>query len=259
MAIEALDDGAVRVVRLSNPTRRNALTRALLAQLSAALPAAAASSTQPVRAVVLAGDPAGGGFSAGFDIGEIDDEERARGADPITPIADALDACPVPVLAAIEGVAFGGALELAMACTMRVAGRGALVAMPPARLGLVYSVPGLQRFLRALAPSRAQRLFLTAAPVSMPEALAWGLVDEVVDDGAALARTMELARTIAALAPLSVAGHLDAIRRVARFAPLPPDDVAAIEASRARALGSQDLAEGLAAFREKRSPCFRGS
>ncbi len=116
------DEGGVRTLTLSNPRKRNALTRGLLADLEGALPSSPAGPDQAVRVVVLRGDPAGGAFSAGYDIGAIDEGERDAGLDPIRAPADALEACPVPVLAALEGPAFGGALELALAFGARAVG-----------------------------------------------------------------------------------------------------------------------------------------
>lgn len=252
------DEGAVRDVRISNPSKRNALTRELLADLSRALPSSQAGPDQPIRVVILRGDPAGSAFSSGFDIGAIDDKERERGLDPICEPADALERCPVPVIAALDGPAFGGGLEIAMACDLRVARAGTKLCMPPARLGLVYSATGLQRFLRAAGPSACKRLFLTGEPVLADEAVRFGLVDVVVHQGSAFDAARAWAERIAENAPLAVTGLLDAIRRLSR--PGGPDDgdFAAIAEARERTVSSEDLQEGVLAFAEKRKPKFQG-
>lgn len=252
------DAGAVRVLTLSNPPKRNALTRALLDELRVALPTDPSSELQPIRAVILRGDPAGKCFSAGYDIAAIDEAEKDAGLDPIRAPADALESCPVPVIAAIEDACMGGAFEIAMACTLRVAATSAKLAMPPARLGLVYSASGLLRFLRAASPSTVQRLFLTGERLGGAEAQRKGLVDLAVEQGGAFDEARALAEQIAANAPLAIAGLLDAIRRAARPGGPIADDLAAIDAARMRTVASADLAEGVAAFLAKRPPTFHG-
>lgn len=258
MPVLVEDAGAVRILSLSNPAKRNALTRALLDELRAALPTSAASDEQPIRAVILRGDPAGKCFSAGYDISAIDEAEKDAGLDPIRAPAEALEGCPVPVIAAIEDACMGGAFEIAMACTLRVAATSAKLGMPPARLGLVYSASGLMRFLRAASPSTVQRLFLTGERLGGAEAQRKGLVDLAVESGGALDEARALAGQIATNAPLAVSGLLDAIRRASRPGGPSADDVAAIDAARARTVSSADLAEGVAAFLEKRAPVFHG-
>lgn len=249
------DEGFIRTLMLSNPAKKNALTREMLEALAAALPTDKAGPEQPIRVVVITGDPAGGAFSSGYDINAIDEKERARGLDPILIPANAIENCAVPVVAALNGHVFGGAFELAMACHIRICSPAAKLGMPPAKLGLVYSPTGLQRFLRATSASVCQRLFLTGAPVDASEAWRVGLVDVLQEDPLSEAKAM--AEVISNNAPLAVAGLLDAVRRLARPSAT-PEDVAAVEASRAQTVASKDLQEGVAAFVERRAPNFRG-
>ena len=257
-ALQVEDVGSLRRVTISHPAKRNALTREMLEALAEALPDGPAGEGQPIRVVILRGDVEGRAFSSGFDIGAIDAKERERGLDPIQAPADALESSPVPVIAAIEGPVFGGATELAMACHLRVAARGGPLGMPPARLGLVYSASGLSRFLRALSPSSAQRLFLLGEPVSTEEAFRMGMVDALAEVGEAEALAERWAETIASNAPLAVAGLLDAIRRLSRPGGAQENDLEEINAARQRTVDSDDLLEGVRAFAEKRAPRFRG-
>jgi enoyl-CoA hydratase/carnithine racemase len=250
-------DGVVRLT-ISNPAKRNALDRAILDGLARSL--AGPGALGDARCVVLTG--AGGVFSAGYDIGDLAPERIAEEASellthPFDAALDALDAVEVPVVAALGGHAFGGALELALACDLRVAAAGSRLGMPPARLGAVYSPSGLRRFVDAIGAARTRELFLTARPVGADEALAWGLVNEVVPAPDVAARGVALAAEIAALAPLSVRGN----KRVLRELLSPPLDasvVAELRALREAAFRSEDFAEGVRAFAAKRAPVWRG-
>jgi enoyl-CoA hydratase len=162
------------------------------------------------------------------------------------------------VVGVLNGAAFGGALELAMACDWRIARRGARLGMPAARLGVVYAPDGLRRFAAALGPARARRLFLTGAPVDADEALAIGLVDQVVEPEELWPAARAAAADVAAGAPIAVAGTR-AILRALTDGPLPEAVEAEAAEWRARAFGSADFREGLAAFRAKRPPGFTGA
>src|SRR5919107_1615462 len=185
------DEPAPHVVRLTidNHAKRNALDHDVLDALAAVLPALEA------RCLILAG--AGPVFSAGYDIG----------AHPFHAAVAALDAVPVPVVAAIGGHAIGGGLELALSCDLRVCSTEARLGMPPARLGLVYSHTGLRKFIDAIGAPRTRELFFTARNISAQEALGWGLVGEVLPAPEVAARGIELAAEIAANAPLSLVGN----------------------------------------------------
>ena len=120
------------------------------------------------------------------------------------------------MVAALNGHAIGGGLELALACDLRVAAAGARLGMPPARLGLVYSYTGLRRFLDAIGGARTRELFLTARLLGAEEALGWGLVNEVVPAEELAARGVALAAEVAALSPLSVRGNKRVLRALRR-------------------------------------------
>jgi enoyl-CoA hydratase/carnithine racemase len=243
-------DGVARVT-IANPAKRNALDRGVLDGLAETLPSLNA------RCLVLTGE--GGVFSAGYDIGTLSPEHLAEEAaelltHPFEAALAALDAVRVPVVAALGGHAFGGGLELALACDLRVCAPGARLGMPPARLGVVYSHTGLRRFVDAIGSARTRELFLTARPVDASQALAWGLVNEVVEDVAE--RSVALAAEIAALSPLSTQGTKRVLQ--ASIAPLDPALEAELHALRDAAFRSEDFAEGVAAFTEKRSPRWQG-
>ena len=253
-----LDEPAPHVTRLTidNPAKRNALDHDILDALADVLPKLEA------RCLLLTAE--GKVFSAGYDIGALPQDDFARAAEaivahPFTAAIEALDAYPFPVLAALNGHAIGGGLELALSCDLRVCSADARLGMPPARLGLVYSHTGLRKFLDAVGAPRTRELFFTARNVGAQEALSWGLVGEVLPAAEIAARGVELAAEIAANAPLSLVGNKRVIRELleARGA-LDPAVEEELVALRDACFGSEDFFEGVRAFAEKRAPRWQG-
>ena len=253
-----LDEPAPHVSRLTidNPAKRNALDHDILDALADVLPKLEA------RCLLLTAE--GKVFSAGYDIGALPQDDFARAAEaivahPFTAAIEALDAYPFPVLAALNGHAIGGGLELALSCDLRVCSANARLGMPPARLGLVYSHTGLRKFLDAVGAPRTRELFFTARNVGAQEALSWGLVGEVLPAAEVAARGVELAAEIAANAPLSLVGNKRVIRELleARGA-LDPAVEEELVALRDACFGSEDFFEGVRAFAEKRAPRWQG-
>ncbi|MGH2946548.1 MAG: enoyl-CoA hydratase/isomerase family protein [Solirubrobacteraceae bacterium] len=157
-------DGVARLT-IENPGKRNALDHEILDAFATTLPR--------LDARCLLVTAAGPVFSAGYDIGDLD-EAAALVAHPFHAAIEALDALPFPSVAALNGHAIGGGLELALSCDLRIASEAAKLGMPPARLGLVYSHTGLRRFVDAIGVTRTRELFFTARNVPARVALQWG-------------------------------------------------------------------------------------
>jgi enoyl-CoA hydratase/carnithine racemase len=258
-----VDEPADAVVRLtiSNPAKRNALDHPILDAITATL-AELSAPESPARCVVVTG--AHGMFSAGYDIGEIpDDEFEARAeqlvAHPFTEAIDALEAFPYPTLASLPGHTIGGGLELALACDLRVAQDQIRLGMPPAKLGLVYSHTGLRRFIDAIGAARTRELFLLGRYVDAQTALAWGLVNRVAADAELESLSLELAAELAANAPLSQTGNKRVIAELLSASGALDAEVEEelIELRRA-SFASEDMREGVRAFAEKRPPRWAG-
>jgi enoyl-CoA hydratase/carnithine racemase len=258
-----VDEPASGVLRLtiSNPDKRNALDHPILDAITATL---SENAAQPERARCVIVTGAHGMFSAGYDIGEIPDDEFEQRAEslvahPFTQAIDALEAYPLPTLAVLPGHTIGGGLELALACDMRVAREGILLGMPPAKLGLVYSHTGLRRFIDAIGAPRTRELFLLGRYIDADTANAWGLVNRVAGAEQLEPEALDIARELAGNAPLAQAGNKRVIAALLGAQNALADGLAEelIELRRA-SFASQDMREGVRAFAEKRAARWRG-
>jgi len=213
---------------------------------------------QRYRCIVLtgAGERA---FCAGADLKErnsLSDEEWRAQHETFERMFGLVRDCPVPVLAAVNGAAYAGGLELVLLCDFAYASRSAKFALTEVSLGIMPGGGGTQTLARAVGERRAKELILTARPFSSEEALAWGVVNKVCDAEKVLHETLEAADRIASLAPLSVRQAKRAMRDGLHM------DLASamrveIDAYN-RLVGTEDRREGLRAFNEKRKPKFKG-
>jgi enoyl-CoA hydratase/carnithine racemase len=245
-------EGGVRLLTLVNPTRKNALDDRLLGLLDAAL-----APSPEVRAILVRG--AGGTFCSGYDLtnlgppaldGRLPDEL-------LMAFLARLERLPVPSVALVQGAAFGAGFDLACACDFRVGTPDTVFCMPAARLGLVYSVDGMARAARLVGVARARMLFLTARKLDGETAHDWGMLDECPPAQKAEERALELCQTLAAHAPLAVAGMKEVFGMLGQPV-LGEEQFSRARALRADAFGSEDAREGRMAFLEKRHPRFKG-
>ncbi|MFN2483267.1 MAG: enoyl-CoA hydratase/isomerase family protein [Pyrinomonadaceae bacterium] len=250
------DRGALLVVTLDRAEKRNALAREMLERLREIF--AGVRGRSDLRAVILTG--AGReAFCAGTDIAELEGLEGVgalatsrRGQE----VCDAIELCNVPVIAAVNGAAAGGGCELALACHLPVAARGASFSLPETRLGVLPAYGGTQRLARAVGAGRALAAMLAGDALSAEEALRLGVVNRVAEPDRLMAEAESLARAVPEHAPLAVRACLEAVTRGAR---LPLAEGLALEAELfARLFSTEDVREGTRAFLEKRAPDFKG-
>jgi enoyl-CoA hydratase/carnithine racemase len=246
-------DGVARLT-ISNPERRGALDHELLDAL------AEHARTLEARCLVIRGS--GQVFSAGYDIGNLEEQEFEQSAErlvahPFHDAIEALEAYEYPVVGQLNGHAIGGGLELALTCDIRIAARGIKVAMPPAKLGLIYSHTGLRKFIDVCGVANTAELFYVGRPVDSDRAAAMGLVNELVDADELDERVLDVATEIAGNAPLSLAGNKRAIRTL-RAQPLAEEVERELIELRESCFRSEDFREGVRAFSEKRKPRWQG-
>ena len=252
-----LELGRVAHLELVNPPL-NLVTLELLVELGAALAALAAAPAGDVRALVVsgAGDRA---FSAGSHVGEFEKQRGSAGRDRHEldeRVASQLANLPMPTIAAIEGNALGGGLELAMCCDLRIASVNARLGLPEVRLAVTPGSGGTQRLPRIVGVARAKELILTGRIITAEEAERIGLVNQVVPAGEARRAADAVAEEIAARGPLAVR-EAKRLIDIAMDVDIDAGLAAELEASE-RVFGSQDMVEGAKAFFAKRDPEYSG-
>ncbi|MGE0791837.1 MAG: enoyl-CoA hydratase-related protein [Sandaracinaceae bacterium] len=255
--VRAERQGAIAVWTIDRPDRFNALSRAAVRELGRL--AREASLDRSLRAVILTGvgDKA---FCAGADLKERQrmDEDDVRDFLPLYRASfEAIDRLPVPVFAAINGVAFGGGLELALACDFRIAAGHAQLGLTETSLGIIPGAGGTQRLTRIVGEAVAKELIVFARRLTASEAKELGVIHRVAPDGtSALRAALEWAKPLEDAAPIAIGAALDAIDGASE---LPLEAGLTLERRcYERTLASQDRLEALAAFAEKRKPRFEG-
>jgi enoyl-CoA hydratase/carnithine racemase len=257
-------EGPIQFVTIDRPQKRNALSPDMIDAIAAAV--RGADENPEVRAVIVHGE--GPMFSAGVDLAALGEmlggsaagnpaRRLRRLATRLQTALDAVEATELPVIGALHGQVMGLGLELALAFDLRVASTDCQLSIPEARVGLVADVGGTTRLARSIGPSRAKDMLLTARGVPADEALAWGLVNRVVPADELLPAAVALAGDITRNAPLAVG--------LAKLIVDQGDGVAkstqmAIERwAQSQLITTEDVAEALGAFVEKRPPKFKGA
>jgi len=247
-------DGRVATVTLRRGEKLNSLNDEMIAELDVALHRSAESA----RVVILRAEPGVTVFSAGHDIDHVPvGAEASEWDNPVEKVITAVPELPVPVIAAVEGSVWGAACNLVVACDMIVATRTATFAITPAKLGVPYFPAGISLFARSLPLHVVKSMYFTAAPLTATDAHQYGMVHALVADEAELTHEVQgLAERISSLAPLT----LRSVKaELARLDPYTGISARVASELRAAAWHSNDVREGVAAFRERRRPRFEGS
>jgi len=246
----------VAIVRLNRPDKLNSLTGEMILSLTDLFRSFA--SDPSLRAVILTGTGEKA-FCVGTDINELadgDEAEALKVSQRGQTLCDLIEQCPVPVIAALNGLAVGGGCELALACHIRLATANVRFSLPETRLGIMPGYGGTQRMPREVGRSRALEIMLGGREVSAADAERLGLINRVVDAADLLTEAQTLAQDIARLAPLAIRACLESVRVGLE---LPLDEGLAVEARLfAELFATADMREGTRAFLEKRAAKFQG-
>ncbi len=244
--------GAVATITLNRPATRNALKMADLQRVGEVLGEVEADTSIRVLILTGAGDRA---FSGGVDLSDVSDGGAAWEENPLTALCDQLEALPRVTIARLNGAVIGGSAELTCACDFRVAAEGVRLMVPAAKLGVHYEPSGLRRAVAAMGMQAARRVYLLAEAQSAEALRACGYLDALVARDALDEAVAAIADAAEAGAPLAVDGMKAALSEISRGAL----DMEAAKARIRAAWASEDMAEGLAAMREKRPPVFKGA
>ncbi|MCK4816993.1 enoyl-CoA hydratase/isomerase family protein [bacterium] len=240
---------------LNRPEVRNAFTQKMIDEIRDAL--SFIDNDEEIRVLIITG--AGKVFQAGADIVELSvmkPMDILRWNEGIVRINAALEKLRQPVIAAINGAAMGGGLELAISCTLRVIEESAKMAIPEVKLGIIPGTGGTQRLPRLIGKGRAAEILLTGEPIDAQEAYRIGLVNEVVPDGEAVNGAEEMARKIMANAPIAVEMAKDALE-IGKDLPL-EHAVQYSQKNCVTCFSTEDMKEGMSAFLERRKASFKG-
>lgn len=251
------DDDGITTVAVNRPDKLNALNDQTIGELQHCFDAL--SADESVKAVILTGSGEKA-FVAGADIGELATQTSLT-ARPLAmkgqKLMNTIEATPKPVVAAINGFAFGGGCEMALACHFRYASDNAVMGLPEVTLGIIPGYGGTQRLPRIIGKGRAMELILTAGRVDAEEAHRIGLVNKVFPQAELLPKTSKMLRKMLSYGPVATSFALDAVNHGSE---MPLTDGLNYEATFFGLLAStNDLKEGMAAFLEKRAPKFTGS
>lgn len=248
------------IITLNRPEKRNSLTPAILLEIGSEFKRLKDEGN--ARCVVIrgSGDKA---FSSGYDISAIgkikDDMMRDYiGDHPLIVASRAIETFPYPVIAMMNGHAFGGGLEIAVSCDLRISADTALFGMPPAKLGVVYAYSGIRKFLNLIGLGYTKELFLTGRTIDAKRAEKIGLVNHVLPQSELEEFTYKIAAEITENAPLSMSTMKEMINAWQNNQSLSSHDEEIVKEMILKVQESEDYKEGQRAFGEKRKPEFRG-
>jgi methylmalonyl-CoA decarboxylase len=247
----------IGTITFNHDRRRNALGRGLISEVIRALHDLV---YQKARVIVLRAKAGAQVWSAGHDVGELSQPGRdpLTYDDPLEQVIRAIQRCPAPVIAMIEGTVWGGACELAFVCDILIGTENTSFTITPARLGIPYNLTGILHVVNAVGLPLAREMFFTAQPVTAQRAADCGILNHLVPVAELEDFTYTLAGKIAQNSPVSLSVIKEQMQILGNALPLSPQAFERIQALRRLVYNSKDYQEGQKAFLEKRQPVFTG-
>ena len=248
---------SIGTITFNSDRKRNALSRALIHELIKALNEMV---YHPARVIILRANKGAAVWSAGYDVTEFPKPGRDPLSynDPLEQAIRAIQRCPAPVIAMLEGSVWGGACELAMVCDILIGTAKTSFAITPARLGVPYNPTGMLHVINMIGLTMAREMFFTAQPVAAARALQVGMLNHLAPVEELEDFTYDMAKTIAQNSPISISVMKEQLRLLANALPLSPETFERIQGLRRQVYDSHDYLEGQKAFLEKRKPVFKG-
>lgn len=247
----------IGTLALDHYSKRNALSRQLVEDVLAAFEV---FHGEHVRAIVLRSATTEKVWSAGHDVDELPKAgiDPLPYGDPLERLLRAIKTYPAPVIAMLHGTVWGGACELVIACDIVLADETVAFSVTPAKLGVPYNAAGFQNFISRLPLTIVKEMFFTADAIAAERAERVGIINLLVPSTELEARTYAMARTIAKRSPAAIAAYKEAIRVLSEAVAVNPDTYEYLHGLRRDVYFGPDYREGIAAFREKREPEFKG-
>ena len=252
--LTALDRG-VGTLTLNNPERRNSLSRAMLAGIEQAIHTLVEDNA---RAIILRAPAGSRIWSAGFDIRELPEPgvDNLGHEEDLEIALHAVQVCPVPVIAMIEGTVWGGACDLALTCDLAIGTPGTTFTITPAKLGVPYTTAGLMRFINVIPIHILKEMFFSAQPVDAVRARELGILNHIVPAGDLESFTRSLVDRILENSPLAISVLKEQLRVLANSYVISAETQDRIQGLRKMVYQSPDYREGKQAFQDKRKPAF---
>jgi methylmalonyl-CoA decarboxylase len=253
--IQKRDSENVATIAFDNYSKRNALSRVLIAESIAALDEFRAKG---VRAVVLRSATTEKVWSAGYDVNELPKAniDPLPYSDPLENLLRAVKAFPAPVIAMVHGSVWGAACDLVMSCDLVFGDETCTFAITAAKLGLPYNIAGLHNFLSRVPLTVAKEMFFSANPISANRAERVGIINELVPEAELESRVYAMAKTIATRSPQAIKASKEAIHVLSEAVAINPSTFERLQGLRRDVYFGRDYQEGVQAFMEKRAPRF---